>query len=159
LVVVTVPSGSDGVRALLNAAKVRYNEPRRKVVDRLARVGRPMSAEELRRAEGAVPYSSLYRTLSVLTTAGVVRRLPGADGVARFELTEEVSGEHHHHLVCAVCGTMDVLVLPRGVEAGLAQAANTVERTAGFRVDSHLVELIGHCAVCVHLASPSTEPK
>jgi Fe2+ or Zn2+ uptake regulation protein len=84
----------------------------------------------------------------------VVRRLAGADGIARFELTEAVSGEHHHHLVCAACGTMDVLVLPAGVEAGLAQAATTAERTAGFRVESHLVELIGRCALCVKRASP-----
>jgi hypothetical protein len=38
----------------------------------------------------------------VLARAGAARRLVGADGIARFELAEAVSGEHHHHLVSSL---------------------------------------------------------
>ncbi len=89
-----------------------------------------------------------YRTLSVLAAAGVVRRLSGMDGVAHFELAEEIRGGHHHHLVSADCGTMDTLVLPAGVESGLGWAAQAAERASGFTVESHRVELIGRCAEC-----------
>jgi Fur family transcriptional regulator, ferric uptake regulator len=150
---VTQASG-DEVGALLQAAHVRYNPGRRRVVGRLRVEGRPMSADEVRRAEPTMPYSSIYRTLSVLTAAGVIRRLGGLDGLARFELAEEVSRHHHHHLVCADCGTMDTLVLSDSVEAGL-DAAAAAARRGGFVVDSHRVELIGRCGNC---AAPMTQP-
>jgi len=108
-----------------------------------------MSAEDLRLAEPSLPYSSIYRTLAALIQAGAVRRLAGIDGNARFELTEAVSGEHHHHhLACAGCGAMEPLVLPAGVENGLERAAAAVRRAGRFTVESHHVELIGRCAVC-----------
>jgi len=110
-----------------------------------------MSAGDMRQAEPSLPYSSIYRTLAVLTQAGAVRRLAGLDGIARFELAEAVSGEHYHHLACADCGTMEVLLLPAKVENGLARAAAAVRRSGRFTVDSHQVELIGRCAACAAL--------
>jgi Fur family ferric uptake transcriptional regulator len=84
----------------------------------------------------------------VLARAGVARRLIGADGIARFELAEAVSGEHHHHLVCIGCGAMDVLVLPAAAEIELDRAARAVEESGRFVVHSQRVELTGRCAVC-----------
>jgi Fur family transcriptional regulator, ferric uptake regulator len=141
-------SGDEQVRMLLEAARLRCNRARRQVAGRLRSEARPMSAEELRLAEPSLPYSSIYRTLSALIQAGVVRRLAGIDGNARFELTEAVSGEHHHHLACADCGAMETLVLPAGVENGLQRAAAAVRRSGRFTVESHQVELIGRCAAC-----------
>jgi Fur family ferric uptake transcriptional regulator len=81
----------------------------------------------------------------------VARRLIGADGIARFELAEAVSGEHHHHLVCTICGAMDVVLLPAAAEDELARAARAVQQSGRFVVDSSRVELTGRCAAC---ASP-----
>jgi Fur family ferric uptake transcriptional regulator len=142
-------SGDDQLRMLLEAAGLRCNQARRQVAGRLRSEARPMSAEDLRLAEPSLPYSSIYRTLAALIQAGVVRRLAGIDGNARFELTEAVSGEHHHHhLACADCGAMEALVLPAGVENGLERAAAAVRRSGRFTVESHHVELIGRCAAC-----------
>ena len=110
-----------------------------------------MSADELRAAEPAMPYSSIYRTLAVLTTAGVLARLAGVDGTARFELTERVSGEHHHHLVCTDCGAMIPVVLPKQVESGLSVAECDARRCMGFVIDSHRVELLGRCRACLSI--------
>jgi Fur family transcriptional regulator, ferric uptake regulator len=141
-------SGDDQLRLLLERAGLRCNRARRQVAGRLRSEARPLSAEDLRLAEPSLPYSSIYRTLAALIQAGVVRRLAGIDGNARFELTEAVSGEHHHHLACADCGAMEALVLPAGVEAGLERAAAAVRRSGRFAVESHQVELIGRCAAC-----------
>lgn len=118
-----------------------------------------MSADELREAEPAMPYSSIYRTLAVLTSAGVLARLAGVDGVARFELAEMVSGTHHHHVVCTICGAMNPVVLPKQVEAGLIRAEHDVQRQASFVIDSHRVELMGRCDDCLsaHRAGLWTE--
>ena len=104
-----------------------------------------MSAEDLRRLEPSVPYSSIYRALAGLARAGAARRLVGADGVARFELAEAVSGEHHHHLVCADCGIIDSVRLPAAAEDELARAARAVHQAV---VCSSRVELTGRCADC-----------
>ncbi len=108
-----------------------------------------MSADELREAEPAMPHSSIYRTLAVLTTAGVLVRLAGVDGAARFELAEVVSGEHHHHLVCTSCGAMIPVMLPKQVEIGLHQTELDAQRCTGFVIESHRVELLGRCRACL----------
>ena len=141
-------SADDRLRELLEAAGVRYTGARRKVADRLRIERRPMSADDMCRCEPSVPFSSVYRTLAVLARAGVARRLAGADGVARFELAEAVSGEHHHHLVCTGCGAMDVLLLPPAAETELARAAQAVQQSGRFVVHSQRMELTGRCAAC-----------
>ena len=84
----------------LAAHDVRYTAGRRKVAAALLQAGGPRSASELHAELGdAVPVSSLYRSLAVMTEAGILARHPGRDGDARYELAEWLTG-HHHHLVC-----------------------------------------------------------
>ena len=141
-------SADDRLRQLLEAAGVRYTGARGKIASRLRAEHRPMSADDVHRCEPSVPFSSIYRTLAVLARAGVARRLAGADGVARFELAEVVSGEHHHHLVCTGCGAMEVLLLPAAAETELARAAQAVQQSGRFVVHAQRVELTGRCAAC-----------
>ena len=141
-------SADDRLRALLRAAGVRYSGARKEVAGRLRAARRPLSAEEVRRSEPSVPYSSVYRALATLERAGVARRLLGADGIARFELAEAVSGEHHHHLVCTDCGAMDVVLLPAAAEDEIARAARALQKSGQFVVHSSRVELTGRCAAC-----------
>ncbi len=147
-------SADDRLRALLEAAGVRYSSARKKVAERLMAEHRPMSAEDVHRSEPSVPASSIYRALAVLARTGAACRLIGADGVARFELAEAVSGEHHHYLVCTGCGAMDVLLLPAAVENELARAARAVQQSGQFVVDSQRVELTGRCAACATRQPP-----
>lgn len=135
------------VRSRLVGSRQRYTSGRRDLVDVLADVSRPMTIDELR-AEGArQSQSSLYRNLGVLERCEVVRRLPSLDDVARFELAEDFT-EHHHHVVCASCGRLDDVVLPRDLEEALSAAALTVQDQLGYAVDAHRVELVGTCPDC-----------
>lgn len=61
----------------------------------------PLSIPELLHATGDVAQSSAYRNLSVLERAGVVAKVVTNDEWARYELTEDLTG-HHHHLVWVV---------------------------------------------------------
>ena len=105
-----------------------------------------MSAADVHRFEPSVPASSVYRALAVLARTRAARRLIGADGVARFELAEVVSGEHHHYLVCTGCGAMDALLLPAAGKNELARAARAFQQSGHFVVDSQRVELTGRYA-------------
>ncbi len=94
-----------------------------------------------------LPQSSAYRNLAVLEQVGVARRVVTEEGIARFELAEDLT-EHHHHLVCRSCGAVEDVTIParleRSVERALADAA---ERT-GFAGMSHRVDLLGTCRDC-----------
>jgi len=136
----------------LAAADQRYTAGRRALVEVLGTSPRPLTTPEiLDLAPGGVPQSSAYRNLTVLIDAGVVRRLAGADDVGRFELSEELTGEHHHHLVCAACGTVvDVTASPL-LERALSEAGRVVADETGFVVTDHRIDLVGCCPDCTAL--------
>ncbi|HEX3394422.1 MAG TPA: Fur family transcriptional regulator [Acidimicrobiales bacterium] len=138
----------------LAAADQRYTVGRRALVDVLSRSPRPLTTPEiLDLAPGGVPQSSAYRNLTVLIDAGVVRRLAGADDLGRFELSEELTGEHHHHLVCVACGTVvDVTASPL-LERALSDAGQVVADETGFVITDHRIDLVGCCPDCTALPS------
>jgi Fe2+ or Zn2+ uptake regulation protein len=97
----------DEAAVRLHGAGQRYTDQRRRLIEILSRAGSPMSIPEILRGRRGLPQSTVYRNLSDLETAGVVRRIVTDEEFDRYELTEELTG-HHHHLFCAVWGTSDV---------------------------------------------------
>ena len=96
--------------------------------------------------------SSVYRNLAALEQAGVVRRVLTDEEFGRYELTEELTG-HHHHLVCSNCGAVEDVDFAPGFEETLeSQLAELADRT-GFSAVSHRLDLIGLCRVCAAAAS------
>ena len=152
------PLTDDGPAATSNAHQMaatklasvshRYTANRRAVVDALLDLPGPATIAEVLAAGDGLAQSSTYRNLVVLEQVGVVHRIVTSDDHARFELTEEITGEHHHHLICEQCGTIiDVLLeaeLERTLEASLARAAEA----NGFAGQHHRVDLIGSCQDC-----------
>jgi Fe2+ or Zn2+ uptake regulation protein len=136
------------VELRLRAAGQRYTSQRRSLVDALRRLERPVVAQDLVVGSRRVPQSSVYRNLAVLEQAGVARRVMTEEGTARYELAEDLT-QHHHHLVCRVCGAVEDVTVPvrleRTVERALADAAARV----GFEGVSHRLDLIGTCRNCL----------
>ena len=91
--------------------------------------------------------SSAYRNVTTLMEAGVVERLAGTDDHGRFELSEEISG-HHHHLVCENCGTVEDLHASPKLERALREAARAAAAEQGYEVTEHRLDLYGRCAEC-----------
>lgn len=126
----------------------RYTGGRRDLVDALAGADRPLSVPEILDVTSAIPQSSAYRHLSVLIEAGIVTRVATGSDQARFELSERLSGDHHHHLVCGSCGAVvDVDAFPR-LERALDAAARLAEEESDFEVTGHKIDLVGLCARC-----------
>lgn len=84
----------------------RSGGAREEVMEILAREGCLLSAQEihdvLRDRRRRVGMASIYRTLELLSSHRLVRRVE-VSGVASYEVML-ASGEHHHHLVCERCG-------------------------------------------------------
>src|SRR6476646_4825571 len=90
----------------LRADGQRYTPRRRALVELLAATDQPLTIPQLLEHRRDLAHSSAYRNLAVLERAGVVHRIVTTDEFARYELAEDLT-EHHHHLICSRCGTVD----------------------------------------------------
>jgi Fe2+ or Zn2+ uptake regulation protein len=132
----------------LTAAEQRYTSCRKALVEAMAVAKRPLTIPEILASAGSVTMSSAYRNLTVLCEADVARRVSGADDLGRFELAEDVSGNHHHHLICSSCGTMADVNASAKLEKAVAEAARQAAAETGFDVKTHRVDLEGLCPAC-----------
>jgi Fe2+ or Zn2+ uptake regulation protein len=131
----------------LRAVGQRYTRGRQALVDVLATAGRPLSIPEILAADPSIPQSSVYRNLTVLEQASVVRKLHAGGEFSRFELAEDLT-THHHHLVCVSCGSVDDYTVPVRFERSMAKAIDEVAAETGFRAEFHRLDLVGVCARC-----------
>ena len=103
-----------------------------------------MTAQELwsrlRVRESRTGLATVYRTLALLSDAGVVDVLSHHGGEQCYRLCGEA---HHHHLLCERCH--------RVVEVEECDLGNWVAEAAkqhGFVATDHRVEIVGLCADC-----------
>lgn len=108
----------------------------------------PLTIAELLEAAGSLAQSSTYRNLAVLEEAGVVHRIVTADDHARFELSEDITGSHHHHLVCTDCGVVLDVTLTEPLESAIHAELDAAANAKGFAGAHHRIDLIGLCAQC-----------
>jgi len=135
------------VEARLRAGGQRYTEQRRRLIDILARAGSPVALPDILRGRRGLAQSSVYRNLVDLEQAGVVRRVMVDDEHGRYELTEDLTG-HHHHLICSRCGRVQDLPMPAGFERTMDRTLDALAQQAGFAEVSHRLDLIGLCGDC-----------
>jgi Fe2+ or Zn2+ uptake regulation protein len=135
------------VEARLRLADLRYTSGRRAIVDLLAEAGHPVSISDIAEQLPGVPRSSAYRHLVDLQNAGIVRRIVANDEFARFELAEELT-EHHHHLLCTVCGRVFDVTPSAAFEHSVAKVVQELALQLDFEPASHSLDVIGRCAHC-----------
>jgi Fur family ferric uptake transcriptional regulator len=127
----------------------RYTTGRQRIVGLLESADRPLSIPDLLKADDHLVQSSLYRNLTVLEQAGVVHRVVTTGDFARYELAEDLTAHHHHHLICSRCGVVDDIVVPDALERSVEDFLRRVSRKQGFQPSSHRLDVIGLCATCV----------
>ena len=132
----------------LRRDKQRYTDNRRQLVEVLAEAPAPLTIPEILGRRDELAQSSVYRNLSVLERAGVVQKIVTTDEWARYELAEDLT-EHHHHLICSVCGTVRDFTVSTGLENSINDALTRVAKQAGFQLDHHRLDLVGLCGDCV----------
>jgi len=121
----------------------KNTKSREAVINVLEAADTPVSAEEIfvRIIESgfSINISTVYRTLELLESKGLVAKTMMKDGRARFEL---VRGEHRHHLICTGCMKMVPIDCP--IEA----LERDVGRKTRFDITGHKLELYGICPEC-----------
>jgi Fur family transcriptional regulator, ferric uptake regulator len=125
--------------------RVRATRQRTAVAEVLGKVDGFRSAQDLhdllRHGGASVGLTTVYRHLQALADAGQVDVLRTDDGEAVYRRCPTV--EHHHHLVCRVCGRSLEVDGPE-VEAW----ATSIAAQHGFTDVTHTVEVFGTCSAC-----------
>lgn len=140
------PDAAAAAAGPLREVGLKVTPPRVRVLTQLQQLPRRhWSADELHQTladEGeAVGLATIYRVLSQLAQAGVVRRSSfDATGKAVFEIDD---GPHHDHLVCVRCGRVDEFV-----DAAIEARQQHIVAERGFRLVEHRLALFGLCRGC-----------
>jgi Fur family ferric uptake transcriptional regulator len=104
-----------------------------------------LSTEELylkvRAKNPAIGYATVYRTLKLFAEAGIAREIHFGDGQSRYEHIAE--GEHHDHLVCTRCGSVQEFE-----NETIEKLQQEIAAQFGFLVETHKMELYGICSKC-----------
>lgn len=137
----------DEVAGLLRTAEQRYTSGRRRLVAVLQTGAGPLTITQILDADRSLPQSSVYRNLTILEEVGAVTRIVTHDDFARYELAEHLT-EHHHHLICSHCGDVVDFSLGAQAETRLDRSLRLVADEAGFKVDTHRLDLLGTCKSC-----------
>jgi len=88
-----------------------------------------------------IGYTTVYRTLRLLTRLGLATQRKFADGETRFEPASE--GSHHDHLICLDCGKIIEFEDPT-----LEALQNGIAQRHRFKISHHRMELYGRCEEC-----------
>lgn len=124
----------------------RVTQSRQRVLEALARLQRPSTPKEIAEAvtSGSCDLATVYRSVDLFESLGLVQRIDLGDGLARFEIADDdAHGHHHHHLVCRRCERIVQLD-----DCILADMEARLARHYGFTDITHRLEFFGVCADC-----------
>lgn len=88
-----------------------------------------------------IGYTTVYRTLKLLTRLGLATQRKFADGETRYEPASE--GRHHDHLICLDCGKIIEFEDPT-----LEALQKRIAQGRRFKISHHRMELYGQCEGC-----------
>ena len=133
----------------------RVTRPRKAVATVLAETDVPLSASEILALGQAVHTGlglvTVYRTLELYEGLGLVCRVHLRQGCHGYLAT---TPDHRHMLLCQRCGRF---VEFSGRDA-LDELVASLERSTGYRVHDHLLQLVGLCPACRETDARACQP-
>ncbi|MEP6920509.1 MAG: transcriptional repressor [bacterium] len=115
------------------------------ILDVFLRIEEHLSSEDLyrlvRQEDPTVGQTTVYRTLKLLTEAGLAREVRFGDGITHYE--HNYKHQHHDHMICSSCGRIIEFY-----SAELEAIQDAMAAKHKFEVQEHLLRIIGLCAQC-----------
>src|SRR4029077_704300 len=115
------------------------------ILDVFLRTEDHLSSEDLyrlvRNQDPRVGQTTVYRTLRLLTDAGLAREVRFGDGRAHYE--HNYKHQHHDHMICSECGKIIKFYSPE-----LEAIQDAMAAKYKFELTEHLLRMIGICADC-----------
>src|SRR6266850_6635620 len=115
------------------------------ILDIFLRTEEHLSSEDLYRLvqkdDPSIGQTTVYRTLKLLTEAGLAREVRFGDGRTHYE--HNYKHQHHDHMICSQCGKIIEFF-----SAELEAIQDAMAAKHKFEVTQHLLRIIGLCADC-----------
>jgi Fur family ferric uptake transcriptional regulator len=131
-------------RNILAVNGLKKTKSRSAIISVLKEADTPLSADDIfiriREQGSTANLSTVYRTLDIMESKGLVNKIIMSDGKGRFELLGQ---SHRHHLICTGCHkTVSIDQCP------LDKLQKDVKKHTNFEITGHRLELYGLCPDC-----------
>jgi Fur family ferric uptake transcriptional regulator len=104
-----------------------------------------LSSEDLywliHKKDSGVGHTTVYRTLKLLTDAGLAREVRLGDGRTYYE--HHFDHEHHDHMICTECGQI-IEFFSQEIE----ELQDEMAKINNFKPTHHLMRILGICKDC-----------
>ena len=104
-----------------------------------------LSTDELSRLvkkkDESIGFTTVYRTLKLLTECGLASEVAFNDGIARYE--HQYQRRNHHHMVCTECGSSVEFF-----SAEIERIEQEVGRKNKYLTTRHTFQIYGICDKC-----------
>lgn len=139
---------------------LRHTAQRDLILEIFLRTEEHLSSEDLywlvQKEDASVGHTTVYRTLKLLTEAGLAREVRFGDGKTYYE--HHYNHEHHDHMICTNCGKVIEFFSPE-----IESLQETVAAQYGFRLTHHSMRILGFCKDCqkidAHAAASGAQPR
>lgn len=122
------------------------------ILDTFLRMEVHLSSEDLYRLvkqeDPTIGQTTVYRTLKLLTEAGLAREVRFGDGRTHYE--HNYKHQHHDHMICSECGRIIEFF-----SAELEALQDKIAAKHRFQITQHLHRIIGLCSECRRAAKDS----
>lgn len=140
----------------IQRAGLRKTAQRDLILDIFLRTEEHLTSEDLywlvHKEDPSVGNTTVYRTLKLLTEAGLAREVRFGDNKTYYE--HHYNHEHHDHMICTECGQV--------IEFFSQEIENLQEQVAfdfGFSLSHHSLRMWGVCGECrMKVAEPQVVP-
>jgi len=146
----------------IQKAGLRRTGQRDLIMDIFLRTEDHLTSEDLywlvQKEDPSVGNTTVYRTLKLLTEAGLAREVRFGDNKTYYE--HHYNHEHHDHMICTECGKV-IEFFSQDIESLQDQMADKF----GFRTTHHSLRMWGLCSDCQrheidgHVTPSGAQPK
>lgn len=97
----------------------------------------------------SIGHTTVYRTLKLLTEAGLAREVRFGDNKTYYE--HHYDHEHHDHMICTQCGLV-IEFFSQDIES----LQDEIAENYGFRLSHHSLRMWGLCSECRKMSADAT---
>lgn len=129
----------------IQKAGLKKTAQRDLILDVFLRTEEHLSSEDLynlvKKEDQTIGQTTVYRTLKLLTEAGLAREVRFGDGRTHYE--HNYKHQHHDHMICIECGKIIEFF-----SAELEAIQDDMAEKHGFETTSHSLRMWGYCSDC-----------
>lgn len=129
----------------IQKAGLRRTAQRDLILDTFLKTEDHLTSEDLywivQKQDPSVGHTTVYRTLKLLTEAGLAREVRFGDNKTYYE--HHYDHQHHDHMICTQCGKV-VEFFSQEIET----LQDEIAENFGFRLSHHSLRMWGSCSAC-----------